>query len=266
MSNNVLVNLNVTQSASGDVSIFSEAAPTITNKVVVARHLSLFETLYKGGDADMSLFEFQGQGDDIVGRLNTTFASGAQTAFTSELSDSLCGANTGLDASEAAVFSIHADGVEDYYNKEHLGELVLAYYAHHLFGHVQATAAIDNDTAIIDRFNKTVAQGGAGVPDGLAEKICSLTGGAVTAIVKQVLGQDSTRALNVDNDLNSPDAFQNLEWRVGDKIYVTINIQRPNILIADDPAQLGDEAGAEGATAQRVPTEQAYMMELTLAE
>lgn len=266
MSNNVIVNLNVTQDASGNVSIFSQAAPIITDKVVVSKTLSLKNTLYFEDAADKSLFEFQGQGDDIVGRLNTTFATEAKTALTNGLTASLCGVTTSLDASGAAVFSTHASGsVESYYKMANLGTLALAYYAHHLFGHVQATAAIDNDTAIITRFNTTAAAGGAGVPDGLAEKITTLSAEAVTAIVKQVLGQDSTRAKNVDNDLAAPDAFQNLEWRVGDKIYVTVNIQRPNITIVDDTTQLGDEAGLTGASAGRVPTAQAYMMELTLS-
>jgi hypothetical protein len=255
----VIVDLNVNVDASGNVSIFSQAVPTVSNVVVVEKELSLAQTLYGSSETNAALFEFQGDGDAINGKRNATFSSGAATAFKNELAACLCAeSGTSLEAVNAEVFSGYS-ATEAYHKMANMGELALAYYAHHLFGHVQATAAIDNDVAIKARFNGT--ETGAAIPLGLATLITGLDAAAVTAIVKQVLGQDSTRAAMVDNDLSSPDSWQNLKFIPGDKVYVSVTIQRPAILIADDAVQQGD---AVATSATRVPLSTKYTMEITL--
>lgn len=255
----VVVDLDVNVDASGNVSIFSQALPTITNEVVVEKTLSLASTLYGSDSADSALFEFQGVGDAINGKRNATFSTTAVTALTDALHLCLCAdSGTSLDAQNAANFTGYT--TLEHYKMANIGEFALAYYAHHLFGHVQATAAIDNDVAIKARFNGKTD--GAAIPFGLASAITSLNDVAATAIAKQVLGQDSTRARDVDNDMSSPNSWQNLKFIPGDVVYVSVTILRPAILIADDAVQKGD---AVATSADRVPSGIKYMMKLTLA-
>ena len=109
------------------------------------------------------------------------------------------------------------------------GHLALAAYAHYLFGHLQATAAITNDTAIINIMN------GEGLTDAkiassLVDAIYGMNTTIATSVCKQVIGQDASRTMNVDNDLTSPASWQRLQWAGGDQIYLQVTLKRPPTL------------------------------------
>ncbi len=56
-------------------------------------------------------------------------------------------------------------------------------------------------------------------------------------IVKQVLGQDASRAMNQDNNELLPDEHQLLQFYSGDTIYVSITIKPPTVLVNPTSAQ-----------------------------
>ncbi len=243
MSANVIIDLNVNTTATGTLNVFSQAAPTITNKVIAS--VKINASLLHGASA--SLIEFQGQGDGIAARLFTPFAvtepaaTTNKTALGSALQTSLTTGN--LDASDANPFNVTAAGVAkyldaNYKNYSSFGELALGAYAHYLFGHVDATAAIDNDTTFIAKMNGTnEGAGEANLGAKLAALIFSLNAAQCAAIAKQVVGQDASRAFGVDNDNSTPDGWQRLIFKSGDKIYVSVTLNGPTISVLDGVSQ-----------------------------
>lgn len=51
-------------------------------------------------------------------------------------------------------------------------------------------------------------------------------------IVKQVIGQDASRAMDQDNNVLAPEVHQLLRFYAGDKIYVQITLQKPLVTVA----------------------------------
>jgi hypothetical protein len=244
MSANVVIDLNVNTTATGTLNVFSQAQPTITNKVIAS--VKLNTTLLYSSSAS-SLIEFQGQGDAIAARLLTAFAvtepaaTTNKTALGSALQTSLTTGN--LDASDANPFNTTVATVAkyidtNYKNYSSFGQLALGSYAHYLFGHVDATAAIDNDTTFVAKMNGTnEGASEANLGAKLAALIFSLNPAQCTAIAKQVIGQDASRAFGVDNDNSAPDGWQRLFFKGGDKIYVSITLNAPTVSVLDAAAQ-----------------------------
>lgn len=243
MSFPVVVNFDVNVDAQHGVVVFEDSPADIFDKVICATTLPV-EHLYVGDAANEALFEFQGVDDAINGRRlvgPTSFGTDARkAAFTTALQAILTNDSNlanALNAENAQPFDDAGKAyATDFKQYKSFGRLALATYAHHLFGHVQATAAISNDTAIINFMN------GEGETDA---KICSdlvnqiYTASDATAIAKQVIGQDATRATEVDNDLTSPDSWQRLKWFGGDKIYVQVTLKRPTTVnVADGTADV----------------------------
>jgi hypothetical protein len=54
----------------------------------------------------------------------------------------------------------------------------------------------------------------------------------LSAIVKQVIGQDASRAMDVDNNELAPELHQMLRFYAGDVIYVNVNLEAPNVTYA----------------------------------
>jgi hypothetical protein len=155
----IAVNFNVEIDASGNLNVFNAAAPVVTN-VIVAEHTLPVTALY---DADaqtglLELWEPSGDQGDIKvqladtdksasGGLNLTGAyQTAAKALASGLEAILCDT---FDCSAASPFSNYTSSVE-YYKQRDFGRVALATYAHYMFGHVDATAAITNDKAFVE--------------------------------------------------------------------------------------------------------------------
>lgn len=230
----VIVNLDVNIDASGSINVFTQAPTVLPNMIAATAQLPAAD-FYKGPLAGSSLLQFQGVTnssaplDDIVGTYNAVFAGSASNK--SDLAGHLHSILTAgaLTASAGSIpFGVYPTG--PYRNYTSFGELALAAYAHYVFGHVDATAAIDNDTVFISKMNGT-ATGDGQLGIKLAEEVFTRLA-SPTAVVKQVLGQDASRALGVDNDANTPNGFQNLAFLAGDKVYMSITLEAPTVTIA----------------------------------
>jgi hypothetical protein len=71
----------------------------------------------------------------------------------------------------------------------------------------------------------------------LTSEVAGLTG--LGEIVKQVLGQDASRAMNQDNNELLPDVHQLLQFHEGDTIYVSIKVTQPAVSFGPGSANPG---------------------------
>jgi hypothetical protein len=248
----VTVNLDVTVDASGNVSVFGQAPVTMTNVIVPAVTLSAAD-LWKSTTS--SLIQFQGPSsapETIVGRLDSVFAANAgfKTALKTHLAAIVAGA---FDCSGATPYASYS-AVDGYFSRLSFGHVALGAYAHDLFGHVAATAAIDNDTAFMAAMNGTGATD-ANIAGLLGDAIFALSEAKCTAIAKQVVGQDAARAMSEDNDQYSPDLWQDLKFSAGDIVYVSINLQAPRVSLTNAAQQ----------TTPTSSTARTYALKITLA-
>jgi hypothetical protein len=155
----IAVNFNVEIDASGNINVFNAAAPVVTN-VIVAEHTLPTTALYDPSNFT-GLLELWEPSDDqgnikvqladsdrtiTGGYLFTGAYQTAAKALASGLEAILCDT---FDCSAASPFSNYTSNVE-YYKQRDFGRVALATYAHYLFGHVDATAAITNDKAFVE--------------------------------------------------------------------------------------------------------------------
>ncbi len=285
----ISVNFNVVIDASGNLEVFNAAAPVVTN-VLVAEHILPVAALYdpENNKGLLELWEpTDAQGDIHVqladtnraasGGLNLTGAyQVASKAIASGLEAILCDE---FDCSGAAPFSSYTGNVE-YYKQRDFGRVALATYAHHLFGHVDATAAITNDKAFVEAMLSCSAAGDDETAGGAAARAAAWTKSttpnvqswdvsssssdanlalrlvktlvakgldangvptvsAVSAgnpdslanIVSQVVGQDASRLMNVDNSQRTRDQHILLRFYEGDVIYMNITVTAPNVSV-----------------------------------
>jgi len=75
-------------------------------------------------------------------------------------------------------------------------------------------------------------------------------------IVKQVIGQDASRAMDQDNNVLAPEQHQMLRFYENDTIYVSITLKQPGVSVSS-----GSNAGAPVSTSV---TEQKYDIKITL--
>lgn len=218
----VTVNFNVNADAQGTVNVFS-APPTPTPPNVVLADATLpVSALYNA--PGNGLLKFRG--------VNDTIETALETGFTTTLSD-ITGAlqtimNSSLNASGAHPFNLEKYATEAAYrNYPTFGHLALAAYTDFLFGHVAATAAIDNDTIFKNRMN---GLGGADaqIASKLALDIKNLSAENCQSVVEQVLAQDISRATMADND---DESWQTLKFINGDNIYVSITLTQPTVTV-----------------------------------
>lgn len=258
MVNNVKVDLNVSIDASGNVEVFGQAEPTVSNLVVCAQTLPVTD-LYVGDGANQSLIKFwepSGAIGDISGAVVPAFAVSKATAFTTDLNAVV---NGSMDASGATPFGGYKTQNLNYYTHSSFGRLALSAYAHYLFGHVAATAAITNDAAFISAMNGEGASD-AKLASRLVTALSSKDAAAITAIVKQVIGQDAERAKDQDNNKLAPDVQQNLKFYAGDIIYMNINLKAPEVsVLNNEAAQQGEPLGSAFAS------DISYTLQITLA-
>jgi hypothetical protein len=230
---NVSVNLDVLVEATGNVSVFGQAPTTISNVGAAAVTIPV-SCLYNG--VGNSLIKFQGTSavllDDIVASLSLASFVGTN-ATEAKLADAIKNVLQGaINTSTMVPFKDYGAA---YHAPENFGSLALGSYAHSLFGHLAATAAIDNDMSFK---NKMIGDGNgdAGLNKLLAGLIYGLSDTKCTAITKQVLGQDASRAKGIDNDANLPSGFQALEFRANDTVYFSIRLMPPTISVSNNAA------------------------------
>lgn len=246
----VTVNLDVTVDATGQVSVFGDAAPTMQNVLVANVNLPVSD-LYRGKDS--SLLKLQGYTaaglDNIRGARDSAWI-GTPIELGSDLYAILAGS---FGAANAVPFK---DYPADYHTVPNFGYVALGAYADALFGHVQATAAIDNDVAFVAKMI------GAGPDDAkigelLATAIFGLSDDKATVVAKDVIGQDASRAKDEDNDANMVNGWQAVEFKAGDIVYMSITLQRPTVVVSN--------AAQQSAPAATLYTPSTYAVKITLA-
>jgi hypothetical protein len=273
--NALVINLDVVVDASGEVTIFGQPEFTPVNKVVPGVKLPVSD-LYDASSGE-AMFEFQegATREERVGKLALLEGRDYKAKAGKFANDLQLVLEGSMDASAALPFSGYA--AADHKIFDNFGELTLALYAHHLMGHVAATAAITNDVAIIrsalsrdsnDAYVHTSATAlskaeiiameaatGSASDFDLARRLVGkiltkdgeATGAAVKAIVEQVL-RDANRALNEDNSAYKPGDWAALKFIAGDKICMQITLEAPAVTV--DAGQVVSEAAIEG----RYPT------------
>ncbi len=255
MSSTVEVVIDVNVDASGVVSVFSYPTEATSNVIVAASPLSksLFYT-----DASSALIKFRGWSaggnvEDVSGIRHGAFVSSNATNI-GKLSTVI---NGNFDCSGAAPFGTYkSTNISQYWSYGSFGEMALGAYAHHLFGHVQATAAIDNDQVFVSDMNSETA-GKAQIATRLLAALDAMSPEVATRVAKQVIGQQADRAKSVDNDQDSPDNYQMLEFKSGDIIYLKVTLLAPTVTVS----------GANPSVQQSEPlsaTQTTYMMKITL--
>lgn len=249
----VTVSLRVVLDLSANVQLFAYAPDQAENPVYCAATMPA---------ADLSglfaFFEIGPSGEGISGELGANAAgSGAGSAaavaadFAAAAGDSTK-PESNLDASgggnATAIFSAYAGTYSSYAS---IGDLALAWAAHKMFGHPDATTAIDNDDVVISTINAALAPK-------LAAAILALPQAELTALVNSVVGQDSSRGgQGVDN--NDADHPQPLAMFAGDVIIVKVQLNDFTTTNANGNQIVDSTAyGLEGAA-------QKYDIVLTLA-
>ena len=211
---NVTVSLRVVLDLSANVQMFAYPGDVAVNPIYCAATMPA---------ADISglfaFFEIGASGEGISGELNRTTksnasgpGSAAQVAADFAAAAGAAGAaETNLDASAATPFSAYAGTYSSYAT---LGDVGLAWAAHTMFSHPDATAPIDNDAAVVSTINGALASK-------LSAAILALPQAEITALVNSVIGQDSSRGGN-GADNNDVDHPQNLVMIAGDVIIVRV--------------------------------------------
>ena len=102
--------------------------------------------------------------------------------------------------------------------------------------------------------------GEADLANKLANAIFAIQPGTATSIAKQVVGQDASRAMGVDNDNQGVDGWQKLLFKQGDKIYVGVELTKPNVSVLG-----GIEAQQTEPGRDLFGSNITYMVEITLS-
>jgi hypothetical protein len=266
------INLNVEISANGELNVLGYS-PTAPSNIVIATNTLPVDALYDSASG-VGLFEFWEPDNlnDIEAQLASTQTLGGVQGYkitAKKLALGLQNVLIGeLDAKSAEPFSTAPKyGAANTQNGNRVmtgfGRLALMAYAHYLMGHVQATAAITNDTdfmkgmlslnsdtltdykyANIGNYNASAAPwstSGTPTDANLAARLVKalldantssslVSNGAansVANIVNQVIGQDASRATDEDNNKYSPENHGLLRFYPDDIIYVSINLTTP---------------------------------------
>jgi hypothetical protein len=316
------VNFNVSIDADSKVVLFGEAAPTMTN-VIVAEHVLPVTALYDASGT-VGLIEIwepsNAQGNIRCQLANDGGDASGAPVFLGAYKESarrlargiqrlLCDA---FDCSGATPFNAYTE--EEYYKQRDFGRVALGAFAHYLFGHVDATAAITNDVAFVQNMLSVTAAGGNEDASGAALRYAAwskdvsgdvgtwnftstnldanlalrlvkeivakgfsvpadLSGSLVTSdisggtapaaslaeIVKQVIGQDSSRVQDVDGSERTLDKHLLLRFYAGDVIYLKINVKKPTVEVTG----VGTANGPANTLVQE--SETAYTLKITLA-
>jgi hypothetical protein len=289
----VRVNFNVSIDAQSQITLFSHPLVIPQNIIVAERELPVSalydEDLQKGL---LEVWEPSDSQGDIKTQLANTDSSGnggpdltgayqvASKTFAQGLQAVLCDA---FDCSGVNPFSITKyRGIPQYTRQRDFGRVALAYFAHVLFGHVDATAAITNDKAFVESMlslnnygddetatgadnritawvkdtsgnvetwdssgsaedanlalrlvEAVIAKGKDASGNFVVSSVQTGDSNSLANIVKQVIGQDSSRMNSVDGSERTRDQHQLLRFYPNDVIYVNINVQPPTVEVAN---------------------------------
>ncbi len=228
----VTVNLNVNINAATAVEVFGQSPEQLSN-IIQPVMLMPVRTLYNG--AGNSLIKFQGvdsQSDPIIATRDSGFtttesdiANSIQKIIENPIDASLADP---YNATELINGSLKGKYNYQYTNPSNIGKLAIGSFAHYYFGHVQATAAITNDSEI-SSYMTGRTNTDANIANLIAQQLMNLNDTKCKSITRQVIGQDASRAKFRDNDAASPSAYQSLEFKSGDVVYFQIKIQRPSV-------------------------------------
>jgi hypothetical protein len=294
----VIVNLDVLIDASGSLNVFGQAAPVVTNVITAAVELPVDALYDASGISNLnrlnSLFEFW-EPSNALGTRKATLA-GKDVAgdssnkedrdyklmtkrFVLDLQEVLEG---NFDCSGASPFS-NAKYGDDYKIQSDFGRLALSTYAHYLFGHIGATAAITNDEQFMRAMLSHDASGNykhanvgsvsgndganwlagttsdANLSELLVKAIITKNDAAILTIVEQVLGQDASRAMDQDNNQLAPGVRHELKFIPGDVIYMNIKLQTPAVTVSNGQ-------GVAAATLEGKYSVENYTLKITLKE
>ena len=256
----VVVNLHANISVSGDVDIISSSGEQLYDVVVCAVDVNA-SSLY--ADASSGIIEFW-EISGTAGAINacisaadahesntpTLQARGFTPEFATNLTTDLNAVITGGQDAQAANPFKNYVGLTEYNYFATLGDPVLGLYAHYLLGPVAATAAIDNDAALVAYMNSNDA-GGAEIPTNLVAALKAITPSVAKAIAGQVLSQDPGRASGVDNNQHGLyNGHQALLFAAGDVVYFQVTVEAPTVSVGGNPANVA----SPGSDALNKPT------------
>ena len=342
MSSTVTVNLNVNVDATGNIEVFGYTETIPTSKIVSKTKIPV--TALYSGDSEGGLIEFWESTNDL-GNIQVELAHTDSTAyggfnFSPEgvpyyktcakrlalgIESVLCN-KFDCSASEPFNDAIKYAGNTNYTEQRDFGRLALSAYAHSLFGHMAATAAITNDSSFMknminvsedsvksttanddpvkgpynrylsydkrntisaqdvldwpvtsDTLNANLAirivreiikkgidaQGNYIISDVNTVKNAasgSSAKKALAGIVAQVIGQDASRAMGQDNNALVPEVRHLLKFMDGDKIYLQINLQKPEISVYGGNTSVQEAYDSINA----VNTSYSFTLEITL--
>lgn len=166
----VSVNFNVEITAEGELQIGGEITQLLQN-VVSAQYALPVNTLYDNANnvGLIELWEPSADPDNIKAQLaNSTTADGPD--FAGKYQEAAKRLVKGIqkvlvdeiDCKNASPFNnVKYDGIVEYQTQRDFGRVALSTYAHYLFGHVDATAAISNDIAFQQAMLSLPGAGGA---------------------------------------------------------------------------------------------------------
>ena len=264
----VTVNLDLNVSAASAITVFGQAASTGFNPIVPSLNLPV--------SAMNGLIEFWEPKDDtlrgtVYSHLDLTSYKTSSFKLYSGLKSILA---SNFDCQGAVPYTTDASGnLASYSALAGFGKVALGQVAHAVFGHVAATAAITNDDAFVSNMlletastdwdtiktngnSTTRSAASPNLANALVRELvmkgyssdAEITGennaSGLTDIVKQVIGQDQTRARSVDNNEIAPIGHQALTFAAGDIIYMGITVSYPTISLSASTGTITPVYGA----------------------
>ena len=243
-NNRVVVNLHANISVQGDIDLISSSGELLNDVVICHVDLSA-SALYS--DASSGVIEFWEPSGGVgtvtacisaLGKVGTDGNAALMEGFDAHAADLSGGLNRvingGQNAQAAAPFNASSyAGVTEYQVYASFGDLVLGLYSHYMFGHVAATAAIDNDAALVAYMNSDAA-GDAQIASGLTTALRGVSAQVAKSIAAQVLSQDPSRAGNRDNNALQNEHHQALLFAPGDVVYVQVTVEAPTVSVGQN--------------------------------
>jgi hypothetical protein len=270
----VTVNLDVEVSAASALHVFKDATSHTYNTIVpsVSLAASTLNNL-------IEFWEPSSDSKEIESHLDLTSYKTSALSLYSGLKSVLA---SSFECKDAEPYKTDAGAnIGDYAALAGFGKVALGQAAKAVFGHVAATAAITNDadyalnmlkeTEVSTSWEMINTNGGnqtAAVPNlanalvrdlvkkgynGEAEIKDYVNASELTSIVKQVIGQDPSRAKDQDNNQLAPNTRQKLVFYPLDTVYMSINVSFPSIYLstatatAVAPAGLGVSGGSNAS-------------------
>ena len=319
ISTPIEVNFNVTIEGNSSLNVFGFAAQPVSNVIVAECKLAV-DALYDAINDEglIELWEPSADPTNIYVKLASSIKEGLDLTDSFKITAKklvkgiqkvLCDK---FDCSTAAPFndSKYANNTE-YTIQRDFARVALGVFAHYMFGHVDATAAITNDVSFIksmlsissdaaatkelngalDRYNaytkinyidttdviswpetgtpadanlamrlvrKIIGKGLNASSELIVSNVNDSSTTSLAYIVKQVVGQDGTRLMNVDNSERTKDKVQLLRFYAGDIVYLNIKVVKPSITVASG------QSVSSSALGDSYSTEQSFTLKITL--